>query len=607
MKYYYSLLTFLIVSTFSFSQTVNLNPVEDNSIYSDATSNSSGLGKLYAGETCAAGIRRALLKFDLSTIPAGATITSVTLDVNVDNVSTGAGNDTYNIHPLTLAFGEGTSNGGGTGAAAVAPDATWNDAMFGTSTWTTPGGDFLSSVSTVVMNISLGAKTFPTSGTFETLVQTWLDNPASNFGIMMIGNETTTCTARRFGSKDQGTVPVLNVTYTAPPCTTAPTAVCQNVTAYLDGGGNTTILASDLDGGSVDNCGTPGLTFSASQTAFTCADVSTGGLPSDALIITGVIDGPLSGGTPKAVELYVASNIADLSMYGLGCANNGGGTDGEEFTFPSVAVTAGQFIYVATDSIMFNNWFGFFPNYTTGSATNNNGDDAIELFYNSSVADIFGDINVDGTGEPWEHLDGWAYRNSSTGPDGSTFVLGSWSFSGVNALDLELTNASASVPFPTATFVPTGSGTSVTLTVTDGNLNTANCVAMVTVLDTITPTASQPVPVLVQCIGDVPAPDPLIFTDEADNCGAPIVAFVSEVSNGLTCPEAITRTYSITDASGNSINVDHIIVVIDDTDPVMNAAPANITVDCIGDVPQMIDLGYTDNCDGSGVITGTDV
>ena len=66
MKYYYSLLTFLIVSTFSFSQTVNLNPVEDNSIYSDATSNSSGLGKLYAGETCAAGIRRALLKFDLS-------------------------------------------------------------------------------------------------------------------------------------------------------------------------------------------------------------------------------------------------------------------------------------------------------------------------------------------------------------------------------------------------------------------------------------------------------------------------------------------------------------------------------------------------------------
>ncbi|NQX96347.1 MAG: HYR domain-containing protein [Flavobacteriales bacterium] len=52
---------------------------------------------------------------------------------------------------------------------------------------------------------------------------------------------------------------------------TAPTAVCQNINAYLDGSGNATIVATDLDGGSTDNCS--GLTFSASQTAFTCADL----------------------------------------------------------------------------------------------------------------------------------------------------------------------------------------------------------------------------------------------------------------------------------------------------------------------------------------------
>ena len=33
------------------------------------------------------------------------------------------------------------------------------------------------------------------------------------------------------------------------------------------------------------------------------------------LIITGVIDGPLSGGLPKAVEFFVINNIADLSAY----------------------------------------------------------------------------------------------------------------------------------------------------------------------------------------------------------------------------------------------------------------------------------------------------
>ena len=52
---------------------------------------------------------------------------------------------------------------------------------------------------------------------------------------------------------------------------TAPTAVCQNVTTYLDGAGSTTITASDLDGGSTDNC--TSVSVSASQTSFTCADV----------------------------------------------------------------------------------------------------------------------------------------------------------------------------------------------------------------------------------------------------------------------------------------------------------------------------------------------
>ena len=199
-----------------------------------------------------------------------------------------------------------------------------------------------------------------------------------------------------------------------------------------------------------------------SKTLFTLLAVLGLTLPATAqdLVITGVYDATLTGGTPKGVELYALADIPDLSVYGVGSANNGGGSDGEEFTFPADAATAGSYIYVATEQPQFNAWFGFDPDYLSG-AMSINGDDAIELFQNGVVIDTFGDINVDGNGEPWEYLDSWAYRTSSTGPDGSTFVLGSWTFGGPNVWDGESSNATAASPMPIGTYTA-GPITSVT-------------------------------------------------------------------------------------------------------------------------------------------------
>ena len=186
-------------------------------------------------------------------------------------------------------------------------------------------------------------------------------------------------------------------------------------------------------------------------------------VPNENLLITAVFDGPLPGGLPKGIELYVINDINDLSEYGVGSANNGGGTDGEEFTLPFASAIAGQYIYLSSDSASFNQWFGFNADYIT-STVNINGDDAIELFYVSNVIDVFGDINTDGTGQPWEYLDGWAYRNNSTGPDGSNFNLGNWRFSSPNALDGESNNATAVTPIPIGTFVHNGLSTINTYT-----------------------------------------------------------------------------------------------------------------------------------------------
>lgn len=168
-------------------------------------------------------------------------------------------------------------------------------------------------------------------------------------------------------------------------------------------------------------------------------------------IITNVYDGPLPGGEPKGVELYIPEAIADLSALGIGSANNGGGSDSVEFSFPAVSVEAGTYLYVASDSTGFADFFGFNADYITAgnpNAMSINGDDAVELFWNGDVIDIFGEIDVDGSGTGWDHLDGWASRKPGTGPDGSSFMLQNWNFSGIDALDNETTNATATNPVP---------------------------------------------------------------------------------------------------------------------------------------------------------------
>lgn len=48
----------------------------------------------------------------------------------------------------------------------------------------------------------------------------------------------------------------------------------------------------------------------------------------------------------KVVYVWVYCDIVDLSVYGLGIINNGGGMDGIEFIFLSVFVSAGDYILI---------------------------------------------------------------------------------------------------------------------------------------------------------------------------------------------------------------------------------------------------------------------
>ena len=218
------------------STTVSLTPTADNSIFEDvngALSNGVGTG-LFAGPTQSGAIRRAFILFDLSEIPAGSTIESVTLTLNKTKVRGGAGEQPIFVHKALASWGEGTSNssgsqGGGGGANSTANDATWLHRFFPDTLWGTPGGDFAETASATATTNASNTETVAFSS--EELVadaQSWIDDPASNFGWTVLGNEGTDGSARRFASRENaGQEPTLEITFSGGTTADTATALLQ--------------------------------------------------------------------------------------------------------------------------------------------------------------------------------------------------------------------------------------------------------------------------------------------------------------------------------------------------------------------------------------------
>src|SRR5690606_22103583 len=111
-----------------------------------------------------------------------------------------------------------------------------------------------------------------------------------------------------------------------------------------------------------------------------------------------------------------------------------------------------------------------------------------------------------------------------------------------------------------------------TWTFTDSCGNTAQEQQIITVWDTIDPVFTSPVPadIIVSCISDINSSVTLDWSDNCDGAG-----FVSNVdmSDGMSCPETIIRTWTYTDACGNSVTVQQIIQIHDQIAPVLSHAP----------------------------------
>jgi len=147
-----------------------------------------------------------VIGFDVaSQVPPGARIDSVALILNVAS----APNDTPRVialHRLLSDWGEGASvSSGGRGAPSDSGDATWRHTFYDTDFWTTPGGDFVSAATASRLVDPSGSHTW-SSSTMTADVQLWLDDPNRNFGWILIGEESSVSTVRRFDSRENGAI-----------------------------------------------------------------------------------------------------------------------------------------------------------------------------------------------------------------------------------------------------------------------------------------------------------------------------------------------------------------------------------------------------------------
>ena len=273
------------------SDTVTLTASRDATLYEDAEGDrANGSGQyLFVGRTGQPQTRRALIAFAIdASIPGDATITMATLALNLSKTPASA--RTATLHRVLADWGEGSSNAAsqeGDGTTAATGDATWLHTFYNTQTWTSAGGDFEAGSSASRSISGAGPYTWSSAG-MVTDVQAWLDDPSTNFGWMIRGDESGSKTAKRFDSREHPTAanrPTLTIEFELPVANQAP-VVAGALADTSVVAGNTLRFALDSLGVFTDADGD-----SLSYSAVVEGDAVSAEVMTGVLTIVGLIEG----------------------------------------------------------------------------------------------------------------------------------------------------------------------------------------------------------------------------------------------------------------------------------------------------------------------------
>jgi hypothetical protein len=186
-------------------RTVILTPVVDTSIFNGG-SKPQGTSTILSGRRGNGVIDRALLRFDLTAIPTNAVVHSAQLELSVVRAP--------NINPVTFQLHRLLT--------AWDTSANWLQAAAGRQ-WSAPGGalgvDFTANnISAVVeAGVSTFRGLFGPSTEMQLDLETWIQNPSSNAGWMVIcASENVAKTARHFGASESQSPARLTISYEVP-------------------------------------------------------------------------------------------------------------------------------------------------------------------------------------------------------------------------------------------------------------------------------------------------------------------------------------------------------------------------------------------------------
>ena len=213
----------LIAPATAASETIRIEPDRDATLVEDpdgALANGSGpfffVGRTSQGQNS---VRRALLRFDVAAaLPERAIIenVSLTLFMNPSNPEMRE----LRLHRVLADWGEGPSAASGGGGRPAEPgDATWIHTFYDFEFWTHGGGQFVGREGARLEVAGSGFYTWENTNQLVNDVRLWSSAPQRNFGWILIGDETTSTTAKSFASRentDPALRPVLEVTYRTP-------------------------------------------------------------------------------------------------------------------------------------------------------------------------------------------------------------------------------------------------------------------------------------------------------------------------------------------------------------------------------------------------------